>query len=109
MTRRCEQAALAFLFAGVLAMLACALWARFTQPSIVKRLPAQAQQQMLRADVIIMGFRCPLNGPSQDILHLAGQHFLRPGDLDRSFIRFHCGIDLPDPVGCHIQILKDFR
>ena len=44
MTRRCEQATIAFLLAGVLAMLACALWARFTQPSIVKRLPAQAQQ-----------------------------------------------------------------
>ena len=44
MTRRAEQTVLAFLLAGVLAMLACALWARFTQPSIVKRLPAQAQQ-----------------------------------------------------------------
>jgi tetratricopeptide (TPR) repeat protein len=44
MTRRCEQATLAFIFAGVLAMLACALYARFTQPSIVKRAPAEAQQ-----------------------------------------------------------------
>ena len=44
MTRRCEQATLAFLFAGVLAMLACALWARFTQPSIVKRAQGEVQQ-----------------------------------------------------------------
>ncbi|MBR4747082.1 MAG: hypothetical protein IK061_06770 [Desulfovibrio sp.] len=44
MTRRCEQATLAFLFAGVLAMLACALWARFTQPSIVKRAQGEVHQ-----------------------------------------------------------------
>ena len=51
MTRRCEQATIAFLLAGVLAMLACALYARFTQPSIAKRVPAQVQQAQTQGAV----------------------------------------------------------
>ncbi|MBQ2516167.1 MAG: hypothetical protein II543_02770, partial [Desulfovibrio sp.] len=69
MTRRCEQATIAFLLAGVLTMLACALWARFTQPSIVKRLPAQHEHA--KAD------------PSQDrIASLMAEAAQAPGNVN---------------------------
>ena len=68
----------------------------------------QAEQQMLRADIIFMGFGGTQDGPPQYILYVRGKHFLRTGDFDRWFFGFHCGVDLPDPVSRHVQIFQYF-
>ena len=93
MTRRCEQAALAFLFAGVLAMLACALWARFTQPSIVKRLPAQAQQAQAeispaQSRISSLMAETAKNPGNVDALLELAQEFMSQGQPDAAGIEF---------------------
>ncbi|MCR5257561.1 MAG: hypothetical protein K6E40_05345 [Desulfovibrio sp.] len=87
MTRRCERATIAFLLAGVLAMLACALYARFTQPSIAKRVPAQIQQAQAGSSpekeriAALMAQAAQNPGNADTLLELA-QEFMSQGQPD---------------------------
>ncbi len=103
MTRRTEQATIALLFAGVLAMAACALYARFTQPSIVKRVPAQAVQaeaspaQNRIASLMAEASRAP--GNVDAMLELA-QEFMSQGQPDAaaSFLDKAMLADVANPM-----------
>ncbi|MBR4745807.1 MAG: hypothetical protein IK061_00205, partial [Desulfovibrio sp.] len=100
-----EQAVLAFLFAGVLAMLACALWTRFTQPSIVKRTPAQTQQAQAGASpaqsriASLMAETAKNPGNVDALLELA-QEFMSHGQPDASagFLNRAMSADAANPM-----------